>query len=317
MPLSIQTNLSIPVSLVAACWARFAGACFRLVAAATAFALIGFSPVRAQGAAGGTITGRVLNEATGQYLRNAIVTIAGSTVTDVSGSGGTYTLTHVPAGTVELTVAYAGLDPQTVTVSVGAGQKVERDFNLRSGSYSDVVKMGEFVVASEREGNAKAIMDQRTAENMKKVIASDVFGKVPENNVGEFLKLMPGVTSDYVEADVRAIRIRGYNPKYTSVMIDGSRVAMAGSSTIGTGRTFEFEQLSISSVETVELSKTPTPDQPSTAAGTVNLRSKGAFDRKGRRIDYSFSLTGNSQAMDFKKTYGWEDDSSTSENSNA
>ena len=121
---------------------------------------------------------------------------------------------------------------------------------------------------------------------------------------------MPGVTTDYVEADVRAIRIRGYNPKYTSVMIDGSRVAMAGSSTIGTGRTFEFEQLSISSVETVELSKTPTPDQPSTAAGTVNLRSKGAFDRKGRRIDYSFSLTGNSNAMDFKKTYGWDDGSS-------
>ena len=119
-----------------------------------------------------------LNEATGQYLRNAIVTVAGTTVTDVSGSGGTYTLTNVPAGSVEVTVSYAGLDAQTVKVQVGAGQTVERDINLRSGSYSEVVKMGDFVVASEREGNAKAIMDQRNAENMKKVIASDVFGKV-------------------------------------------------------------------------------------------------------------------------------------------
>jgi TonB-dependent receptor len=193
-------------------------------------------------------------------------------------------------------------------VTVRAGETVQRDVNLTSADYgAEIVTLGQVTVSGEREGNAKAIMDQRNAENIRKVLASDAFGKVPENNVGEFLKLMPGVTTDYVEADVRAIRLRGYNPKYTSVTMDGARVAMAGSSTIGTGRTFEFEQLSISSVESVEVSKTPTPDQPSTAAGTVNLRSKGAFDRKGRRVDYALSLMGNSRAMTLKKTYGWND----------
>ncbi|MFO1447406.1 MAG: TonB-dependent receptor [Opitutaceae bacterium] len=272
------------------------------------FVLFALMPVLTQAQGTGTVTGRVLNEGTGQYLRNATLAVKGTDVTAISESGGTYTLTGVPAGAVELTVSYLGLDTQTIPVTVVAGQSVRQDVNLSSVVYDkETIRLGAFVVATEREGNAKAIMDQRNAENMKKVIASDVFGKVPENNVGEFLKMMPGVTSDYVEADVRAIRIRGYNPKYTSVMIDGARVAMAGSSTIGTGRTFEFEQLSISSVETVELSKTPTPDQPSTAAGTVNLRSKSAFDRKGRRVDYSLSLTGNSRAMDFDKSYGWDD----------
>jgi iron complex outermembrane recepter protein len=257
----------------------------------------------------GTVTGRVLNAATGQYLRNATIQVKNSDLTTVSEPGGEFILSGVPAGPVELTVSYLGLDTQSIQVTVTPGQTVRQEVNLTSSVYdSDVVQLGKLIVSSEREGNAKAIMDQRNAENMIKVIASDVFGKVPENNVGEFLKLMPGVTTDYVEADVRAIRIRGYNPKYTSVMIDGARVAMAGSSTIGTGRTFEFEQLSISSVETVELSKTPTPDQPSTAAGTVNLRSKSAFDRKGRRFDYSVSLTGNSNALDLKKTYGWDDE---------
>ncbi len=266
------------------------------------------APQRMQAQGTGTVSGRVMNEGTGQYLRNATVGVKGTDVSTISEGGGGYTLTGVPAGPAELVVTYLGLDTQVIQVTVQAGQVVRQDVNLTSAAYDkETIRLGTFVVATEREGNAKAIMDQRNAENMKKVIASDVFGKVPENNVGEFLKMMPGVTSDYVEADVRAIRIRGYNPKYTSVMIDGARVAMAGSSTIGTGRTFEFEQLSISSVETVELSKTPTPDQPSTAAGTVNLRSKSAFDRKGRRIDYSFSLTGNSRALDFSKTYGWDD----------
>ena len=271
--------------------------------------LVAFSlaiPVSLQAA--GSIVGRVLNQATGQYLRNAVITVEGTELSTTSNDGGYYALTGVPDGKVAVTVKYIGLDTQQIAAEVAAGGTTRVDVNLISGAYDkDLVRLGTFVVTTAREGNAKAIMEQRNAENMIKVIASDAFGKVPENNVGEFLKLMPGVTPDYVEADVRAIRIRGYNPKYTSVMIDGARVAMAGSSTIGTGRTFEFEQLSISSVETVELSKTPTPDQPSSAAGVVNLRSKSALDSKGRRVNYSLSLTGNSNAMDLKKTYGWND----------
>jgi len=287
---------------------RCIDAFLRLIATTAALAAFALVPASAQNSTGGTITGRVLNAATGQYLRNATLNIKGTDISTISETGGAFILTGVPPGSVELQVSYLGLDPQTIPLNVAAGQSVQYDVNLTSGAYDkEMIKLGKFVVTTAREGNAKAIMEQRNAENMIKVIASDAFGKVPENNVGEFLKLMPGVTPDYVEADVRAIRIRGYNPKYTSVMIDGARVAMAGSSTIGTGRTFEFEQLSISSIETVELSKTPTPDQPSTAAGTVNLRSKSAFDSKGRRINYSLSLTGNSNALEFGKTYGWDD----------
>jgi iron complex outermembrane recepter protein len=290
------------------CSQDVAGEVLRLVSMTVAFLTFALAPVAAQNAEGGTITGRVLNAATGQYLRNAVVSVKNSTRSAVSETGGTYTLSGVPAGSAELVVSYLGLDTQTIPVAVAAGQTVRCDVNLTSSAYDqETLKLGTFFVTTAREGNAKAIMEQRNAGNMIKVIASDAFGKVPENNVGEFLKLMPGVTPDYVEADVRAIRIRGYNPKYTSVMIDGARVAMAGSSTIGTGRTFEFEQLSISSIETVELSKTPTPDQPSAAAGTVNLRSKSAFDSKGRRINYSLSLTGNSNALELGQTYGWDD----------
>jgi iron complex outermembrane receptor protein len=300
-----SSNICSPVPAAPA-W--FAGGLFRVVTATAALVALALAPAAAQSAAGGAVTGRVLNAATGQYLRNAVVSVSHSSRYAVSGTGGAYTLLEVPAGPAELMVSYLGLDTQTVRLTVVAGRTVQCDVNLTSADYGqDVLILGKLVVFSEREGNAKAIMDQRHAENMRKVIASDVFGKVPENNVGELLKLMPGVTADYVEADVRAIRLRGYNPKYTSVMIDGARVAMAGSSTIGTGRTFEFEQLSISSVETVELSKTPAPDQPSTAAGTVNLRSKGAFDRKGRRITYSVSLTGNSRALTLRESYGWND----------
>ena len=272
-----------------------------------AFLCLLVSVASAQDTSTGTITGRVLNQGTGDYLRNAVVTVAGSGLQTLAGEGGTFRLTGVPAGEVRLAVAYTGLDPAEVTVTVTPGGTVTRDIALTNAGYGDVVALGEFVVATGREGNAKAIMEQRFSPNPKKVIAADAMGNVSEGNVGEFLKLMPGVTMDYVEADTRSMRVRGLNPKYANVLLDGMQPASAGSSNIGTGRAFEFEQLSIASIESVELSKAPTPDQPSSVAGTVNLKTKGAFDRQGRRISWSAALATNSYYADLGKTEGWDD----------
>lgn len=276
--------------------------------------LLGTTPIyylHAQPAASagtGTITGRVLNEATGQYLRNAVVKVAGTDITVLTGNGGNYAVVGAPAGQVKLQVSYADLDAQEVTVNVSAGQTVSQDFNLNNQAYSNVVKMGEFVVASEREGNAKALQEQREALEIKTVLASDALGNVSEGNVGEFLKLMPGVQMDYVEADVRTMSIGGMDPKYSTILMDGAPIASAGSSSIDTGRAFEFEQLSIASIETIELSKTPTPDVSGSAlAGVVNLRTKGAFDRKGRQVKVRSSLAFNSLDLDLKETPGPRD----------
>ena len=255
----------------------------------------------------GVVAGRVVNGATGEYLRNAIVSAEGTGLSTFSGDGGAYRLSGVPAGDVRIVVSYTGLDPLTETVTVAAGETVRRDLSLGSRDYGEAVTLGEFRVSGVREGNARAIMQQRVAINPTKVIAADALGNVSEGNVGEFLKLMPGVAMDYVEADTRSVRIRGLNPKYATVLIDGMQPANAGSSNIATGRAFEFEQLSISSIETVELSKTPTPDQPSSVAGVVNLRTKGAFDRQGRHFSYRAGLASNSYYWSFDRTEGWDD----------
>jgi TonB-dependent receptor len=255
----------------------------------------------------GSISGRVVNKGTGEYLRNAVVTVVSTGESTLSGPGGVYRLANVPAGPTRVSVVYTGLDPVEVTVVVTAGQAVLQDLSLTSGAYSeDLIELGEFAVTGAREGNARAIMEQRYAPNPKKVIAADAIGNVSEGNVGEFLKLMPGITMDYVEADTRSVRVRGLNPKYANVLLDGMQLASAGSSNIGTGRAYEFEQLSIASVETVELTKAPTPDQPSSVSGTVNLKTKGAFDRQGRRINFSTSLATNSYYASFSETEGWD-----------
>ncbi|MBI5768529.1 MAG: TonB-dependent receptor [Verrucomicrobia bacterium] len=285
-----------------------------LTKVAAAIALLAGSPAGAQNAehagpaARGTVSGRVLNESTGQYLRSANVTIVGTRISTTTESGGVYTLPDVPAGPIRIAVAYAGLDPVEVAVTVTAGQNSTRNIAMRSAGDSDLVKMGAFRVVTERDGNFQAIQEQKSALEIKSVVASDAFGDVSEGNIGEFMKLMPGVMMDYVDADVRAVSIGGLDPKYAVIMMDGAPVASSGSSNINTGRTFEFEQLSISSIETVELSKTPTPDVAGSAlAGVVNLRSRGAFDRKGRVVRWSASTQMNSHQLTLKRTPGPSD----------
>jgi len=253
-----------------------------------------------------SVSGRVLNVGTGQYLRNAQIDVQGTAISVTAEDGGAFRIPDLAPGTYKLLVRYTGLEPQEIEVTVRGGEALTRDVSLSSKDDQEIIQLGAVRVASAREGNAKAIMEQKFAPNPVKVIASDSMGNVSEGNVGEFLKLMPGVVMDYVEADTRSMRVRGMAPKYATILLDGNQVASAGSANIGTGRAFEFEQLSISSIETVEMTKAPTPDQPSSVAGTVNLRTKGAFDRKGRYFNYSAGLAWNSYYKGFNASQGWD-----------
>lgn len=272
------------------------------------------SSVRAQRPSTGTITGNVLNQGTGEYLRNAVVSVVGTEISTTAEAGGAYTLAGVPAGAQRVRFSYVGLDAKEETVDVIPGGTTTLEVKLTSAACSDVVKLSQFVVSSEREGNAKAIMEQKNSIESKRVLATDTFGSISEGNVGEFLKYLPGVMIDYVEADARSVSLGGLDPKYTSVTLDGSPIASSGlgaASGAGANRAFEFEQMSINGIETVELSRTPQPENPGSAlAGVVNLRSKGAFDRSGRLIGVRAGFAFNSMSGQFwKKQPGWDDES--------
>jgi TonB-dependent receptor len=266
-----------------------------------------------QTASSGTITGRIFNPATQQYVRNAEIRVTGTDLVAYSGDDGSYVLANVPGGEVALTVTYTGYDVATARVNPAAGT-VTQNFELQGSTYTgakkdDIVKLSSFVVSSEREGNAKAIMDQRAALNMKNVVATDNFGEVTSGNIGEFVKYMPGVVIDYTQSDARAARIGGLDPKYVGISMDGMRMANAASASFGSAsRGFEFEQASINSIESIEISKTLTASMDADApAGSINLKSKNAFERKGREVVADLTYSANTYAFYLHKSPGPDD----------
>lgn len=267
----------------------------------------------AESAGHATIEGRIFNATTGEYVRNADVRVQGAGQQAYSQQGGRYRLVGVPSGQVTVVVSYAGYPPVTSVVSVSPGQAVTHDIELAaSGQPGSAVRLDQFVVSAEREGNAKAIMEQRRNMNITTSVASDIFGDVAEGNVGEFLKFLPGVDVEYVDAESRGPRLGGLDPEYVGVTMDGAKLASAdGFTTYGgfingaTGageRSVGFEQMSINSVESIEINRTTSADMDADApAGTINLKTKRAFDRKGRRIDWQFSLNANSEEFTFSR----------------
>jgi len=253
----------------------------------------------------GGVRGRVLNTATGEYVRNAEIRVEGTTIVTYSEDGGNFRLNSVPAGEATVVVKYTGMQDAAAAVTVVADQVVTLDFELKVPSYSavdgDAVNM--VIVTAKREGQASAIMERRAAMNAKNVVAADNYGALTMGDVGEFMKSMPSISLDYTEVDATAVRIGGLDPKYSTFTVDGARMATATSNN-NSGRQNSFEQMSITGIEAIELSNTLTArmdaDSP---GGQINLRSKHAFDRTSRALVFQLGAVGTSDSTSREKYF--------------
>ena len=145
---------------------------------------------------------------------------------------------------------------------------------------TEVVKLESLVVSSSREidGAAIAIHEQRFAANIVNVVSADEFGVVPDGNVGEFLKMLPGITMDYRGGDPREISMNGVSSSNVPVTIGG--FALASSEVSGAGRNVELNAISINNLSRIEAVYSPTPETPGSAlAGSVNMVPRSAFER--------------------------------------
>jgi iron complex outermembrane receptor protein len=268
--------------------------------------------LHAQTPATGTVQGRVYNPVSKEYVRNAEVRLEGTNQVTYTENDGSFQFINVPAGTVEISVTYTGYNPVKESFTVTSGQIATREINLTStavapGAKDGVLQLQAFTVSSEREGNAKAIADQRRNMDISTSVSSDIFGDVTDGNVGEFLKYLPGVDLDYVESEARGPKLGGMEGQYVGVSFDGIRTASADANRGGgdASRATSFEGFSITSIESIEITRTRSPDSDGDApAGTINMKTRRAFDRKGRRIGVNASVNFNAEEFSLNRKWG-------------
>ncbi len=137
--------------------------------------------------------------------------------------------------------------------------------------------VSDIVVTGYRRQNELAISQKRAADIEAEYLTTDETGQVPDFNIADALRRVPGVDTIFDEDEGRYVTIRGMDPDYTSGMLDG---AMLGSSERN-NRRLNMEAIPSTAVKTTEVRKSRTPDMEGNAVGgAVNMITRSAYDTR-------------------------------------
>jgi len=221
----------------------------------------------------GSISGRIADP-NGASLPGAQISIPALGLRTSSNAQGEFTLTGVPAGTQSLQVNYLGLEPQTQTINVTGGQRTVANFTLVPAGMEELVVRG----AAIRDATARALNQQRMADNTTNVISADSIGKFPDPNIAEALQRTAGIAIERDQGEGRYINIRGAPSEFTAVSIDGISMASPDPGT----RAIDLDTVPSDIVSQIEVTKSLLPEQDADSiAGAVNIVTQSPFDSAG------------------------------------
>jgi TonB-dependent receptor len=219
----------------------------------------------------GTISGR-LTDSAGGLLQGARIELQPSGVATVSNTQGEFTFDNVASGTYEMTVNFVGFAPFTSQVTVAAGQTARADAVLKVASKNE-----EVVVTAQRvHGEAEEVNRARTADNVLQVLTAEVITSLPNANIADAVGRLPSVTLERDEGEGKYVQIRGTEPRYSNVTIDGINVPSPESG----ARQIKLDVVPSDLVESVEINKTLQANMDGDGiGGSVNMRTKTAGEQ--------------------------------------
>ncbi len=229
----------------------------------------------------GRIAGLVYDAASGDYLPGANVMIEGTTLGSATGRNGQYRIEHVPFGTFTLKVSYIGYNDYSEEVTVSsANPTVKHDVPLKVS----FVELEAVEVQGQREGQMRALSQQKSAANIKNVVAAEQMQRFPDVNTAEVLQRIPAVSITRDQGEGRYVLIRGTEARLNSVSVNGERIA----SPEDEERFVGLDVISTSQISSIEVVKAITPDMDADAiGGSVNMVTRSAFDTDRRILKFS------------------------------
>jgi hypothetical protein len=163
----------------------------------------------------------VTEGATGEALPGARLAIPGTVIETSTDRQGMFRLTGVPAGQQTILVSYLGRRDETVDVDVTAGSARRLDVNLGANKFEESVAVQAKLI---RDAQARALNQQKTAENITNVVSADQIGSFPDANAAETVQRIPGISITKDQGEGRYMNIRGTDARLNSMMINGERI---------------------------------------------------------------------------------------------
>ncbi len=211
------------------------------------------------------LSGRVLDEVTGEPLIGASVAIENSSKGENTDLQGRFTLAGIDQQQPPVIVSYVGYESKTLRPDLSNTKTIT--VRLRPSS----VELDEAVVTGIVEGQIKAMVKMKKAENIKNIVTAEQILTFPDLNAAEVLQRIPGITLQRDQGEGRYVQLRGTPPELTNFNINGEQVP----SPEGNFRYVGMDIIPSDQIEAVEVTKVMTPDMDADGiGGSVNIQTK-------------------------------------------
>ena len=277
----------IGISCIRPCVKGFAGILSCLV-----WAFAGLAQIAPPGA----LRVRVIDQDWDVPLAGATVRVMEAETQHSSGDDGNVLFETLQGGSYTLVVTAPGFERKVLgQVVVVPGEAKSEEVRL-GGAFTDmeefVVKDIDFTVG----GSELAQLNIRSqSSSLMDNIGSDMMSKAGASTAAAALRMVTGTTIQ----DGKYAVIRGLGDRYTSTSLNGIRLPNADRDK----RAVSMDQIPSALIESVQVTKTFTPDQQGDATGGINIKTKGVPDKTVLQASVSTEYDSNATGNDHFKSY--------------
>ncbi len=247
----------------------------------------------------GSVRGIVYDDDFDVPLALAEVSVLGTELRVLTSGQGDFLVSDLAVGSYTLMIAKDGYFRQVLSdVVIEAGQLTELETVRLVGEFTDLEEFVVEEIAQLGLGSESALLDLRfNSPGLLDSIGSDLMSRAGASDAASALRLVSGATVQ----DGKFAVIRGLPDRYVSSQINGVRLPSADADT----RAVELDQFPAAIIESIQVSKTFTPDQQGDASGgAVNVILKRipeetVLNFRGQ-LSYNSNANGNNQFLTYQ-----------------
>lgn len=163
----------------------------------------------------------------------------------------------------------------------------------------------QIVITGRRAADRAALENKKNSDAQVDQVRADDVGRLPDQNVAETLRRLPGLSVANDQGEGRYLTVRGVSPDLLNVTLNGETAAAPEP----TSRQVKLDDIPSGLIGAVTVVKTLTPDLDANAiAGSANIETLTAFDR-GRtfasgRAAIGYNRINKSHPYEFDGTFG-------------
>lgn len=260
-------------------------------ASASAIALTAGCLAFVSPASAAELRGRIFDELSKSALPGAVVSIKGTSLSATTERDGSFSFSNLKPGLYTVTVDYVGYPDKTLSVSVGAAAPEVLGIALEHSETVETV-----TVSGMRQAERVALQLKRSNDAIIDALYANDVGKLPDQNVAEAIRRLPGVSVANDQGEGRYAIIRGAAPNLANITVNGQTAPAPEPDS----RQVKLDDIPSSLIGALTLNKTLTPDLDANAiAGAIDISTLTAFDRSsgffyGRFASGIYNLSGQS-----------------------